>query len=243
MFSAIQGEGCIVGRRQVFVRFGQCDVHCAYCDTPLCHVELERAKIERTAGRRDFEVVANPVSFETLGAAVTKLAADTPHHSASLTGGEPLLHPDAVIVTATSARSVGLLAYLETNGHLVDAMTRVGAAIDIVGMDIKVESTTGFAARHAENRSFLAAALEADCDVFCKVVVGETTSDDEIVAAASVVRDVAPKVPFILQPVTPFRDVGVPPAPERLLEMQDRALDVVSDVRVIPQTHKMIRQL
>ena len=33
IFSSIQGEGPIVGYKQLFIRFCGCNLHCDYCDT------------------------------------------------------------------------------------------------------------------------------------------------------------------------------------------------------------------
>ena len=33
VFSSIQGEGILLGRRQIFVRFSGCNLDCNYCDT------------------------------------------------------------------------------------------------------------------------------------------------------------------------------------------------------------------
>jgi organic radical activating enzyme len=244
VFSAIQGEGPILGRRQIFLRFGRCDVNCVYCDTPLCHVDLPSARVEGHPGRRDFAKVANPVALDDLVSWVVRL--DEPrglHHSVSLTGGEPLLHAEAIRVIAPPLRERGLKLYLETNGHLVAELERVIDLIDIVGMDIKIASATGFPARHDDNRRFLEVCREAGREVFCKVVVGEDISDAELEDALAVVADVAPETPFVLQPVTPFAGKGRPPAPERLIELDALARSRLSEVLVIPQTHKMINQL
>lgn len=34
VFSSIQGEGKLIGRRQIFIRFAGCNLDCVYCDTP-----------------------------------------------------------------------------------------------------------------------------------------------------------------------------------------------------------------
>ena len=244
IFSAIQGEGPIVGRRQIFVRFGRCDVVCEYCDTPLCHVDLARARVETTPGVRDFAWIDNPVSTPRLLEAIAAL--DRPsglHDSVSFTGGEPLLHAEVIAAACPVVRARGLETYLETNGHLIDALHRVIDGVDVVGMDIKLESTTGFAARFDENRRFLAVAAGRAREVFCKIVVGADTSDEELEQALAVVADVAPHAPVVLQPVTPFRGRGCPPTPDRLLTMHALAAARVRRPLVIPQTHKMLGQL
>ena len=34
VFSSLQGEGVRLGERQIFVRFGGCNLQCDYCDEP-----------------------------------------------------------------------------------------------------------------------------------------------------------------------------------------------------------------
>lgn len=242
IFSAIQGEGPIIGRRQIFLRFGHCDVVCHYCDTPLCHVTLPRFRAEQTAGRRDYVFHGNPASDASVLEHVLRLASQVRHHSVSLTGGEPLLHADAILRLAPSLKAAGMLLYLETNGHLVEALDRVAGVIDVVGMDVKIPSTAGFPARFDANRAFLALAADLCREVFVKIVVGAETGDEELEQALRVVVDAAPDTTTVLQPVTPFANRGVPPSPERMLELDELAVRLLPNALVIPQTHKLIGQ-
>ena len=56
------------------------------------------------------------------------------------------------------------------------------------------------------------------------------------------VAETAPETLFIIQPVTPFGGCQAA-SPEQILRCQDYALSRLADVRVIPQTHKMIGQI
>ncbi len=79
VFSSIQGEGILIGRRQVFVRFSGCNLDCNYCDTSKSRDPL----------------LGDLISTEELLFKINKLI--TPDfHSISLTGGEPLLHSDFI---------------------------------------------------------------------------------------------------------------------------------------------------
>ncbi len=98
VFSAIQGEAALVGERQVFVRLTGCNIRCAYCDQPEA---LDKrpgpCRIEQTPGRRDWEVVDSPLPIASLAATVDDLWRQLPHHSISLTGGEPLMQSARVV--------------------------------------------------------------------------------------------------------------------------------------------------
>ena len=235
VFSSVQGEGLYVGCRQVFVRFTGCNAACRYCDTREAASPAATARIEQTPGSRDFAAVSNPIDISVLKDMVSGLLV-SPHHSVSLTGGEPLCQAGAV---AALAEKLPGRRYLETNGTMPVELEAVIRHIDIISMDIKLPGAVG---RNywREHRRFLS--LAAQREVFVKVVIAGDTSLSEFHTAVELVAGVDRAIPMILQPVTPHG--GCPAVrPETVLALQEKALSLLGDVRVIPQTHKMMGQL
>lgn len=240
VFSSVQGEGMLIGLRQVFIRFRGCNLTCDYCDTPSA-CNAEPCLLEQTPGRRDFVPVDNPVMLEQVAALVGKWQQGWPgiHHSISITGGEPLLSHDVLLDWLPTLRA-HLPIYLETNGMMHAALDLVIDHIDSVGMDIKIPSTSGCTDLWDDHRRFLETAARKE--VFVKIVVGEETEDWEIMRACEIVTAVDRKIPFILQPVTRAGNtIGVKPV--KALELQETASRYLAEVRVIPQTHRFMGQL
>ncbi len=242
VFSAIQGEGPRVGERHLFVRFAGCDMNCVYCDTPACHVELGAWRNERVAGGREFERRANPEPLASLETIILgHLTSGVRHRAVSFTGGEPLLQPDAILALAPAIRLAGVLTLLETDANLPEAYDRLKDSIDVLSMDWKLASATGEPTRVEAHRRILAASRGKEA--YVKAVFVETTPETEILEAARAVAELRPDIPLVLQPCSPFGPVKRAPSPERCLLLHEAALRSHSDVRVVPQVHRLMGQM
>ncbi len=249
VFSAIQGEGALVGTRQVFLRMTGCNIRCSYCDQPEA---LERrpgpCRIEQTPGRRDWDVLESPLAAESVVGAVDQLWRAMPHHSVSVTGGEPLMQSKRLTGVFRHLSGLGMPLMAETNGTLVHALEELIGWLTYISMDLKLPSVDGEKVDPAVQRRFLEVALGAGVDTWVKIVIGPDTDRGELADAVTTVAEVTALAPgglpvIYLQPVTPFATVTRSPSPDEVLDLQELALRIYPEVRVVPQTHKAIGQL
>ncbi|MBK8190187.1 MAG: 7-carboxy-7-deazaguanine synthase QueE [Vampirovibrionales bacterium] len=235
-FSSLQGEGPYVGRRQLFVRFAGCHLACAYCDTTLTP-DARGMAVTPLADESPSFFVENPLTPEALLSLMRPLLDAAPHHSVSLTGGEPLLYADFLreLAPALSAR---VPLYLETSGTHVEALADILPWVDIIAMDVKLASATGEPSPFAAHARFLdVARSRPQTRTFIKLVVGPYPPAEELAALGAILP--ARGVPVILQPVTrPDGSLGASAA--TLMRLQRELSQSLDDVRVIPQTHKVL---
>lgn len=246
VFSAIQGEGLNVGTRQLFIRFGGCDLRCTYCDSAHTWRSQPTALIEQHPGHRDFTAVPNPATIPQLLDWLHPLLKTSLHDSFSLTGGEPLLHAEFLAQLLPALRDrFALPIYLETGGHHPEALILLLPYLDLIGMDLKLPSVSGEEHWQA-HREFLGhcVKLAQPTIVFCKLIVSQATTQADLDQAQALIAEIHPAIPVILQPVTPLGGSGEPvsPTPAQVLQWQAAFKTQLQDVRVIPQTHKMINQ-
>ena len=116
IFPSISGEGTRQGAPAVFVRFAGCNLRCAWCDT---HYAFETGT-EMTVEEVCAAVARHAISFVVI------------------TGGEPLLQEDELVLLLEALKGAGCDIEIETNG------TRPVAAVQpyaTICMDMKCPSS------------------------------------------------------------------------------------------------------
>lgn len=217
IFASRQGEGICVGDSQVFVRFGGCNLVCDYCDTP--------ESIPAKSGTA-FSVQEVLDRVTQTGAPETTVV--------SLTGGEPLTQIPFLEQLAPELRRRGWKIYLETNGALPGALKKIVGLCDWIAMDFKPATAIGRDLWEA-HRWF----LETGGDkVFVKMVLTASTEETEFQRGVELLASARPDTPLILQPATAWGRAGSIPL-ERLTSWWMWAAKRLSDVRIIPQIHRL----
>jgi len=237
IFSSIQGEGPLVGFRQVFVRLSGCNLDCRYCDTDF--QAAADCRVETVPGSGQIELWPNPVSLERVNDLIDQYTQTYPglHHSISLTGGEPLASV-ALLESWLPALKTKLPIHLETNGTLPQELVQVVENIDLISMDFKLESVSGVETPWGEHRKFLQTA--GDKLLCAKLVVSAMSSVEEIEHAARVMRESDMTADLILQPMTSTDETI---SAQHLFKLQECAAGLYPFVRIIPQTHRWLNLL
>ncbi|MCA9396025.1 MAG: 7-carboxy-7-deazaguanine synthase QueE [Candidatus Omnitrophica bacterium] len=223
IFSSVQGEGFYLGARQIFVRFGRCNMHCVYCD------ELEKMQ----------SGAFSKMSSDFIVSQIKQLDQECgPHHSVSFTGGEPLMYPDAFAGLLKRVKQLGFKTYLETNATYPETLQKVLSDLDILSIDLKPESSSGDRSFWNQHRDFLKIASAKEG--YVKVVVTAGTTDEDIRKCLELVAQEAPQYRVVLQPVSGAS--GPDQAVLQRLENNRRTLCRAGGQTpywVIPQMHKI----
>lgn len=223
--------------RQIFLRFGGCNLACAYCDTPQARRPAATCRVETEAGTGRYDYVPNTLSLDDVVSTVKKLRIPG-HHSVTITGGEPLVQAGFLRALLPVLKADGHKLYLETNSTMPEELDGVVEHLDFIAADVKLPSSTGEPERFEVNLEFLEKCAVADLIV--KIVVTEDTPTEEFLNGVDLARQSGRQPIVVLQPVTGRRgEVGVGGA--ALLHLQRSALEIYPDVRVIPRVHQVLR--
>lgn len=222
IFSSFQGEGLLIGERQIFVRFAGCNLNCNYCDT------------------NDSKSVSsgNLMTPDEVVEEINKLL--TPDcKTISFTGGEPSLYPDFI---SEVSKNFDLKIMLETNGTLPENIASI-ERLDVVSLDIKLpEHFDG----EFDNSIFLNEIKSLNLlitnaiNVYCKVVILPSTkikSFKEVVEKLSQNISNKSNLKIIIQPSSPlgeWKDLNF-----KLFEFSE-VVGQYFEVSTIPQIHKIL---
>ncbi len=223
VFSSFQGEGILIGSRQVFVRFSGCNLDCNYCDTSKSRNPL----------------FGELISTEELCNKINSIL--TPDfHSISFTGGEPLLHADFI---KDFLKKYKFRSLLETNGSLPDELIKIAKLLDYVSLDIKLpehEASNDWDDLFGLELESIKLLRDEEINTYCKVVVMPRTKVDIISFIASKIADEVKntsKLSMVIQPVSPL-DLWADGS-QKLFEISEEAGKYI-DVLTIPQVHKLL---
>ena len=222
IFSSFQGEGLLIGERQIFVRFAGCNLDCNYCDT-------KNSKSESSGKLMSVEEVCSEIE---------KII--TPDcKTVSFTGGEPSLYPEFI---SEVSKNLNLKIMLETNGTLPENIDLI-EKLDIVSLDIKLSEhfNNDFDNKIFENEiKSLNLLISKSICVYCKVVILPSTkikSFEEVVEKLSENISNKSNLKIIIQPSSPlgeWENINF-----KLFEFSE-VVGQYFEVSTIPQIHKIL---
>ncbi len=163
IYSSRQGEGLLTGTPSVFVRTSGFNLRCGFCDTPFTSWEPEGSNLSVDG------------IVEAIGA--------WPGQHVVITGGEPMLAPEIVELTARIAGEKRHIT-IETAGTVLR-----GVACDLMSISPKLANSTPdkgrageWAARHERDRLNLPVlrALVAGWEYQLKFVAAQPADLDEV---------------------------------------------------------------
>ncbi len=227
VYLSLQGESTFAGLPCVFVRLTACNLRCSYCDTAYAFTEGEKQPLANILS--EVRRLAAPFAT-TIGAQRLPLV--------ELTGGEPLLQPNALPLMKALCDE-GFTVLIETSG--AHDISKIDPRVRRI-MDLKCPSS-GEAARNCfENIRHLKATDEI------KFVVG-TCEDYEWIKgqiAAHRLERICPLLVSWVQPLTPEQQhAGLKPVPAGMtpltrLELAEKIIADHLPLRFQLQMHKFI---
>lgn len=210
IFDSIQGEGPYIGYRQLFVRFCGCNLNCEYCDTEFKTGQQYTVK----------ELVEKINTFDL-----------QPIHSISLTGGEPLIHFEFL---KEFLPHINKKTYLETNGTMAHALEQIVGNVDIISMDIKLDSSAKIGDIFTQHEEFIRTATTYNREIFAKIVFDENIKDFEINECIRIAKKY--EIPLILQPKMNGQEIAI--SQNCIEQTMQKFTTQYADTRLIGQVHK-----
>ena len=150
--------------------------------------------------------------------------------SISFTGGEPLIYADFILELVKKYLKKKFSVYIETNGTLTQQIRKIYKYCDVVAMDIKFKSACK-QDLFKEHKLFIESCKDK---VFIKTVITKQTEKEEFIKAVNLISDISKKIKLIIQPSAFDTATN-----KKTFEFYSLAISKISDVRILPQLHKL----
>ena len=231
VYLSLQGESTFAGLPCVFVRLTACNLRCSYCDTAYAFTEGNKwqASDVRTRIHELAKPYANGATNEALPPRLPLV---------ELTGGEPLLQPNALALMKQLCDD-GFTVLIETSG--AHDISGIDPRVHRI-MDLKCPSSGEVARNRAGNIPYLKSTDEV------KFVIG-TVEDYEWSKQQIAAHQLATVCPLLFSWVAPLapeqqdkslKKVPAGQTPITRLELVERLLADALPVRFQLQMHKFI---
>ena len=216
IFTSVQGEGPYIGCNQLFIRFSKCNLKCKYCDT-------------------DF--ISNLTLYTPIEL-FNKIKSVKNIHSISLTGAEPLCDSDFIreFLEILNKEKFKTKIYLETNGTLYNELEKIIKYVDIISMDIKLNSSSNNGELYKAHNKFIETAVKNKKEIFLKVVFDENISKEEIKECIKSAEK--NNLLIVLQPKMNGKELSI--SNDIITGVYNDFIKKYPNVRIIPQVHKFL---
>ena len=227
IFTSVEGEGILYGTKTLFVRLAGCPFTCFYCDT------IEALPMN-SGTEYSLEDACKMIN--------SKLQDKT--YKVNFTGGDPLIQHEAVRELARYVKSRNIPTYLESSCFDSAKFSEVLPFIDFVKIEFKTKDSEFVDPKHYSTlmkNAFecLKSSVSLKKITYIKIVVSSKTdlpSFKELIKRIFETISKTDIAGFIIQPTHSVAE----PSLEQLLEFYDIVYPLYSEVRIIPQLHKLI---
>jgi len=230
IFLSFQGEAIYIGYPQLFLRFCDCNLKCKFCDTDF--KRSSHCKIFYSFFSNRFLKEKNPININQLKKIISNFK-NLKYHSIVLTGGEPLLNADFIKLFLKNKNKK---IFLETNGTLPNELNKIINLMDIISMDIKLNSVSGNNCNYSIFQDFINIALRKD--LYIKIIVNNKIDFSELEQILKL--KIPSNLPIIIQPE--MNKTG------KIFIEKNTIIKIIkilekkySNIRFIPQIHKILK--
>lgn len=227
IFTSVEGEGILFGTKTLFVRLAGCPFKCFYCDTPDALPLDSGTEYTVEDACKMIEKSLEPNTYKV-----------------NFTGGDPLVQHDALAEMAKFVQSKKIPTYIESSCYDSKKFSKVIPFIDFIKIEFKTKDSEFVDSAHypqlIQNAiECLKISVELKKLTYIKIVVSAKTTEDDFNELVKQIFQATPKESisgFIIQPTHGIEE----PSLELLLKLYDLVSPYYSEVRVVPQLHKII---